>query len=229
MSRPGVIAALSVILLSVPSIAQAGMPVVLLNDIASLRLKAISFFIFAFALCAWGVQFLWNRLRRDFTGLPRLSYGRAAALLLLWGMLFTLVLSMISGARELMTPGAWEKTGITYRLATPADPMLAARRIARLEGLKQALWKWAAAHEGRLPTTEADRGGIPAEYWATLDPSRMPFRYRPGALLDGPVTLIAYEPEIFAPPRLGLFSDGTIAPLKPAELTAASGTAGGTP
>jgi hypothetical protein len=34
----------------------------------------------------------------------------------LWGLLFLLILTMISGARELMTPGAWEKHGSTYRL-----------------------------------------------------------------------------------------------------------------
>ena len=33
-----------------------------------------------------------------------------------WGSLFVLVLTMISGARELMTPGAWKKDGITYVL-----------------------------------------------------------------------------------------------------------------
>ena len=30
------------------------------------------------------------------------------------------VLAMISGARELMTPGAWEKHGATYRLKEEA-------------------------------------------------------------------------------------------------------------
>ena len=28
-----------------------------------------------------------------------------------------IVLTMISGARELMTPGAWERNGVTYRLS----------------------------------------------------------------------------------------------------------------
>ncbi len=37
-------------------------------------------------------------------------------MVVLWGLLFTVVLAMISGARELMTPGAWEKQGATYRL-----------------------------------------------------------------------------------------------------------------
>ena len=50
----------------------------------------------------------------DFTRLPRLSYSKALAMVVLWGLLFVVVLTMISGARELMTPGAWKKNGITY-------------------------------------------------------------------------------------------------------------------
>ena len=38
------------------------------------------------------------------------------AAVVLWGLLFMLVLTMISGARELLTPGAWEKKGATYQL-----------------------------------------------------------------------------------------------------------------
>jgi hypothetical protein len=62
------------------------------------------------------VKGLWNYLAKDFQKLPRMSYGKALAAVTLWGLLFLLVLSMISGARELMTPGAWEKQGLTYKL-----------------------------------------------------------------------------------------------------------------
>jgi len=56
------------------------------------------------------------------TWLPRLSFGRALAGVILWGLLFFIVLTMISGARELMTPGAWKKDGATYKLADdPAE------------------------------------------------------------------------------------------------------------
>ncbi len=41
--------------------------------------------------------------------------------MIIWGLLFVLVLTMISGARELMTPGAWEKEGFTYVLAGEAE------------------------------------------------------------------------------------------------------------
>jgi hypothetical protein len=90
-----------------------------LNDSALARLQAISFFLMAFLLCAALIMLLWNYVQRDFPRLPRLSFGRAAAAVFLWGLLFVVVLTMISGARELMTPGAWEKQGFTYKLASP--------------------------------------------------------------------------------------------------------------
>jgi hypothetical protein len=62
------------------------------------------------------VRFLWNALAKDFKSLPRLSYFESIVLVTLWGFLFIIVLTMISGARELMTPGAWKKEGITYTL-----------------------------------------------------------------------------------------------------------------
>jgi uncharacterized membrane protein len=95
----------------------AGMPSISLTDIARMRLENLSFFLAGFLLSAWFLKLLWNYVARDFTALPRLSYRRALAVAALWGLLFILVLTMISGARELMTPGAWEKTGATYKLA----------------------------------------------------------------------------------------------------------------
>jgi hypothetical protein len=47
---------------------------------------------------------------------PWISYPKALGVVVLWGLLFSVVLAMISGARELMTPGAWEQQGATYRL-----------------------------------------------------------------------------------------------------------------
>ena len=94
----------------------AGMPVVTLSDMAALRLSGISFFVALILLVAWCVRFLWNYLRRDFARLPLLTYRRSLALVLLIGLCFNIVLLMISGTRELMTPGAWEKHGVTYQL-----------------------------------------------------------------------------------------------------------------
>lgn len=114
-SHPRTIIALSCIA-AVASPARAGMPSARLTDIAQLRVENISFFLLVLLLSALFVQLLWNWLRADFPRLPRLTYPKAVAVIGLWGLLFVLVLTMISGARELMTPGAWEKNGATYRL-----------------------------------------------------------------------------------------------------------------
>jgi H+/Cl- antiporter ClcA len=111
-----VAAALVAILL--PSVAWAGMPApMVLTDIARLRVEAISFFLAIFIACAAAVKLLWNRvLCASFPQLPRLNFWRALGLTALWGLLFLVVLTMISGGRELMTPGAWDRQGATYKL-----------------------------------------------------------------------------------------------------------------
>ena len=106
--------------LAMPRTTWAGMPSLTITDIGEARFKTISFFTVAFLTLARVIQALWNSCRNDFPRLPRLSYGRAVSVTLLWGLLFLLVLTMISGARELLTPGAWQKKGATYKLADPA-------------------------------------------------------------------------------------------------------------
>ena len=110
--------------------ATAGMPsplpddlprVLRLGESAEARIQAILFFLGGLLLSAAAVWGLWNYLRRDFPRWPRLSFGKALAIVVLWGLMFVIVLTMISGARELMTPGAWKKTGITYKLADEAE------------------------------------------------------------------------------------------------------------
>jgi len=104
------------ILIATGRTAQAGMPGVSLTDVAVVRLEAISFFLVVLLASALIIRWLWNYLASDFTWLPRLNYLRALGLATLWGLLFVIVLTMISGARELMTPGAWERDGATYQL-----------------------------------------------------------------------------------------------------------------
>src|SRR5262245_49226726 len=102
-----------------PAPAHAGMPTILLTDIARMRIQTISFFLLGLLVSSKLIQWIWNSLSKDFTLLPRLSYFKALGVVTMWGFLFVLVLTMIAGARELMTPGAWEKKGATYRLAEP--------------------------------------------------------------------------------------------------------------
>ena len=98
------------------SAAHAGMPAFTLSDLASARLSAISFFLVLTMLVALGVKMLWNSMRRDFPRLPRLDFKKALVLVVLLGLLFDIVLLMIAGTREIMTPEAWERGETTYKL-----------------------------------------------------------------------------------------------------------------
>jgi hypothetical protein len=110
-----IVTILIVVLLAEP--AWAGMAgAVTLREVAKIRLQNLSFFIMVLLLSAALIRWIWNSLRKDFTRLPHLTYFKALGVVVLWGLLFILVLAMISGARELLTPGAWEKQGATYRL-----------------------------------------------------------------------------------------------------------------
>src|SRR4051794_33015364 len=98
------------ILLALPRPALAGMrPHPTLTEVSRFRLDVISFFLVAILILSLLVQVIWNALRRDVAALPRLSYPKALGVVTLWGLLSVVVLAMISGARELMTPGAWER------------------------------------------------------------------------------------------------------------------------
>jgi hypothetical protein len=199
--------------LGLVTVAQAGMPMPELTDVARLRLETISFFLMVFLLCAWGVKGLWNSLAKDFTSLPTLSYRRALALTTLWGLMFVIVLTMISGARELMTPGAWEKNGSTYKLRQPTYmPAIAlVPREVREEQLKK-LWaellKYASQNGGSLPSAR-DAEAIDAARWHLPDYPTIRFEYLPDRTTEK-TSLIAFEPAFFADGQLGLLSDGQV-------------------
>ena len=108
----------------------AGMPSVLpahwqgaipqLTEVTTERLQAISFFAAGLLVCTLAIQSLWNIIAKNSVWLPKLSFSKAFVLILLWGALFVIVLTMISGARELLTPGAWKQEGMIYKLKTEA-------------------------------------------------------------------------------------------------------------
>jgi hypothetical protein len=50
-----------------------------------IRYEAISFFLVVLLLSALLVQWLWNRLARDFPKLPRLGFGKSLGVVFLWG------------------------------------------------------------------------------------------------------------------------------------------------
>jgi hypothetical protein len=191
-----------------------------LNDSAAERFQAISFFVVVLLACAAVVRWLWNYLRRDFTQLPRLTFSRALVGVLLWGVLFVVVLTMIAGARELMTPGAWEKQGLTYRLKEDPKyepPDGTQERRQQLERLRQALWHSAALHQGKFPSA-VDLAEIPQDVWTVLDAGGMRFLYTPGLSVSGPVSILAWEPERDAARRLVLRTDGDIPTLSTQQI-----------
>jgi hypothetical protein len=199
-----------------PGTALAGMPTVTLTDAARMRVQAISFFLVGLLVSAWLIRLLWNYLGRDFAFLPRLSYGKAVGVVVLWGLLFVLVLTMISGARELLTPGAWKKEGLTYRLneepLPPPDDAATAARRHRLEALRTALWKYVAAHEGQYPS-DLNSTGIPEEDLQVPDGSGMRYLYAGKPDPRRGSRPLVYEPEVFGKRRLVLFTDGAIRAL----------------
>ncbi|MGO8752273.1 MAG: hypothetical protein ACLQNE_40560 [Thermoguttaceae bacterium] len=112
--------------------ALAGMPsplpldvakVLRLTEPAEMRLEAISFFVAAVLFSPLVVRWLWNSVAGDFPRMPRITYGKSLALVLIWGLLFLVVLMMIAATRELMTPGTWQKQGLLYTLPTSQSPV----------------------------------------------------------------------------------------------------------
>jgi hypothetical protein len=237
-TRPVILASISVLILNATVI--AGMPAPLpteyeqvfrLTDAGHERLQAISFFVVGVLAAAGVVQFLWNSLRKDLARLPRLSYPKALCGVILWGLLSVVVLTMISGARELMTPGAWQKQGFTYRLAEgstespveapasgSADDASADDRRRNLEELRTALWQFAALHEGRFPERRGVPGADPA-VWS--DPrTGQPYLYSTGLSADTTKRLLACEPESGRADRWVLLTNGDLALVSSAEVDA---------
>lgn len=200
--------------------AQAGMTSFSLTEVAAARLDAISFFLLAFALSALLLRWAWNMLARDFAWMPKLGYRQAFAVLVVSGLFVHVALSLIAGARELMTPGAWVRTGATHRLATPERApsvwLESGRRMA-LERLRDELWAYAAAHEGKTPANQADPA-IPAAVWAGVHPTGEPLAYVPGHGIANGEWLLAYEPDAYGPTRFALLTSGEVIRLPAKEL-----------
>lgn len=211
-----------------PQVALAGMPSITLSDVARMRFQTISFFLLGIVLSAWAVRGLWNSLQRDFHRLPQLSFGKAVGVVLLWGLLSIVVLTMISGARELMTPGAWKKQGLTYQLASDAEQSGApsakksaiALRQEHLEQLRIALWQYAGNHDRRFPPSIAE-SSIPPQAWQLPDSEGMPYSYVPGLSEGKSTAIVAFEPRIYGDDQFVLQANGEIVRMPSDKIRAA--------
>src|SRR5215471_12720972 len=160
--------------------ARAGMTVYDLTDVARLRLEDISFFGFLLLLATLGIRLLWNFLAKDFTRLPRLTFLKALSLTGLLSLFMLLVLVMISGARELLTPGAWSRQGSHYR---PNDVGNAEQRQQSIEALRSALVQYAHNHDGRFPPHDYITE-IPTRSWEAPDSSGTRYIYFAGLTMN---------------------------------------------
>lgn len=182
------------------------------------RLQALSFFVAALLVCAAGVKWLWNLARHDWPALPALTYRRSLAFTLLWGLAAVVILTMISGARELMTPGAWRKQGWTYKLdsAAPPEPHFREKRRAGLEQLRLAMLQYAAVNGGVYPAAK----DVVATEWSVPAHPGFEFLYRPNVQPASAGELLIFEPELGDEQRLVLLSNGLIGTMRTQEIEA---------
>lgn len=210
----------ALLVLATTRLAYAGMPAAGLTEVAQVRLSVISFFLLGIVLSSVAIWILWNWLAVDFTWLPRLTFGKAGALVVLWGLLFVVVLTMISGARELMTPGAWRKAGLTYDLNSggeeqPAQIDVAAvrgeqmrERRSKLERLSAAMQRYAATHDGNFPESLED---LPKrEPWHVPGFPGTAYILRSVTSSSAPPQPLVHEPAVFDDDPLVLLTSGEI-------------------
>ena len=148
----------------------AGMPSVSLSLSGTERINAISFFLAVILFSTLIIKFCWSQLAALFPQIPKGTFLQSLAVSLLFGLGSIIVLTMISGARELMTPGAWEPDGITYRLSSQQEPTSEgnaqpgedryqfAERERKISQLRDLLLSYAAEHENRFPQSKEEAG-----------------------------------------------------------------------
>jgi hypothetical protein len=197
-----------------PSNAQAGMTVYGLRDIYRVRLEDISFFIFLFVACSFILKLLWNHAVKGFPSIPRLTLVRAFSVAGLLGLSMLLILTMISGIREVLTPEAWRRQGSSYRLNAAAQEP--ARRRS-LEQLRAALFDYARSHDGKFPAHDYVPE-IADKLWETPDQLGSHYLYSGGLTTNFPNAVLAVEPANFGQQRLGLKVSGEIGFLPRADI-----------
>lgn len=185
-----------------------------LNDFYRLRVEEISFLVVLLLVCSLILKLVWNYAFKGFTVVPRIRYFQALALSILFGLVMLLILTMISGIREVLTPGAWRHQGTSYKLNAPAqDPA----RLRSLEYLRSALINYAQAHGGKFPATDFS-DEINEKLWESPDENGSHYIYRGGLTLADTNALLAVEPVMFGERRFGLFVSGRITLLTNSEI-----------
>ncbi len=211
------------ILLTQTPRAVAGMSTITLSKFGADRLIGLSTIAFLLiVVAATTLTYCWNGLVKE-TNWPRLTHPKAIAFSFLAGLLSFLVLVMIAGSRELLSPGAWKPHGILYKIAdepnhepksdefgteslAPAEDTPQARLAVRREALSRiraALWKYADEHDGTFPN-ELPQG-------CKAIPVAGGLKYRYDVNID--TKYLVLEPDMNEPPHWGLDRRGMIVPV----------------
>jgi hypothetical protein len=204
----------SMLLVALP--AHAGMTVYGLRDVYRLRFQELSFFLLLFLVCTLALKFLWNHAVKGFPSLPRLKFFQAGALALLLGLVMLVILTMISGIREVLTPGAWRHQGTSYRLNDPAQEPA---RQRSLEHLRSALFQYAATHDGKFPANDFTPE-IADKLWESPEQNGTHYIYSGGLTTGYTNGLLAIEPLAFGESRFVLLTDGKIERRSHADIEA---------
>jgi hypothetical protein len=186
--------------------ANAGMTVYGLKDIYEMRLEQISFFLFLLLFCTVMFRFLWNHAVKGFDFLPKIKFVQALCLALLFGFLMLLILAMISGIREVLTPEAWRRQGNSCRLN---DPSQESARRRSLEQLRSALFEYARSNQGRFPPHDFVPE-IPDKLWESPDQLGTHYIYFGGLTTNQVQAMLAAEPPNFGDRRFALLVSGEI-------------------
>lgn len=192
----------------------AGMTVYGLKDVYRIRLEDISFFIVLLLVCALGFHLLWNYAVKGFDFLPKIKFRQAVALSVLLGLLMLLILAMISGIREVLTPEAWRRQGNSYRLNDPSQEL--ARRRS-LDQLRWALFEYAQIHQSRFPPHDYVPE-IPEKIWEAPDQLGTHYLYFTGLTTNDSHAVLAAEPVNFGDRRFVLLVSGEIQEMTSAQI-----------
>ncbi len=227
--RPVVFGTVTLLCVVMPHDAYAGMSTVTLSRFGMERLIGLSTVLFLLVVVvATTLTYCWNRLVKD-TNWPRLTHPKAIGFAFLAGLLSFLVLVMIAGSRELLSPGAWKPKGILYELAdkpgeTPEikydaemlvpeadtpEARLAVRRES-LARLRAALWKYADEHGGTFPKS------LPESLEAIPVSGGLKYRFFPKPSDDdAEKRFLVLETDMNEPPQLALDRQGMIVEVRP--------------
>lgn len=185
-------------------IAEAGMPMPVLTRYGMDRLIGMSTALFILmVVVAIPIRLCWNALfvsikaDENDPAIKPLTYPQALGVTFLGGFLFLLVLVMIAGSRELLSPGAWIPDGAMSKTLYSVER----ERIAQSTGgddrkgidllrrdaivrLRDSLMLYSKEHDGQLPDS-IEQSGF-GDLWLIPFAAGIRYEYYPSEA-DGPL------------------------------------------